>query len=261
MIDEAEKQRMMAYLHNPHPITLEFESTANQPDLFRLMGIDEDFGNEYCGEYDDEEDEIAVWPDRIVKSGRATIVFWEDGTKTVVKRSPDEPDNDYNAFLAALGIKIFGSNSQLKKIIKEKTVVQKPKKWKAVYDKEPIKKDSCPIGKPCSQHEVSDNRAEELCDMLGVESGFARSRLNHLPKDIIFILKDALNRNKSGKSTVEHDIDALNNKAKKQYEEYIAADKWTCPKCGRQYHWNVNEAGRYAFCPKCQLASKDDKKA
>lgn len=63
------------------------------------------------------------------------------------------------------------------------------------------------------------------------------------------------------KSTVEHDQSALNDKAKKQYEEYLAADRWTCPKCGRQYHWNVNEAGRYAVCPKCQLASKDDKKA
>ena len=201
MIDEAEKQRMMEFLRNPQPITLEFESTANQLDLFKLMGIDEDFRNEYCDEYDDEEDEIAVWPDRIVKSGRATIVFWEDGTKTVVKRSPDEPDNDYNAFLAALGIKIFGSNSQLKKIIKEQTVVQKPKKAK----------DACQIDKPCE------------------------------------------------KSTIEHDLDALNEQAKKQYEEYLAADKWTCPKCGRQYHWQKNDEGRYAFCPKCQLASKDGK--
>ena len=209
MIDEAEKQRMMAYLHNPHPITLEFESTANQPDLFRLMGIDEDFGNEYCGEYDDEEDEIAVWPDRIVKSGRATIVFWEDGTKTVVKRSPDEQDNDYNAFLAALGIKIFGSNSQLKKIIKEQTVVQKPKKAK----------DACPIDKPCE------------------------------------------------KSTVEHDLDALNEQAKKQYEEYmkqkanVTNDMWTCPKCGKRYQWQYNDEGRYAFCPKCQLVTKTEAKA
>lgn len=207
MIDEAEKQRMMEFLHNPHPITLEFESTANQPDIFKLMGIDDTFSNDYhfvygADEAEDDEDEIAIWPEKIVKSGRATIVFWEDDTKTVVKRSPDEPDNDYNAFLAALGIKIYGSNSQLKKIIKEQTVVQKPKKAK----------DACPIDKPCE------------------------------------------------KSTVEHDLDALNDKAKKQYEEYLAADKWTCPKCGRQYHWNVNDAGRYAFCPKCQLASKDDKK-
>ena len=198
MIDEAEKQRMMEFLRNPHPITLEFESTANQPDLFRLMGIDDTFSNDYhfvygADEAEDDEDEIAVWPDRIVKSGRATIVFWEDGTKTVVKRLPDEPDNEYNAFLAALGIKIFGSNSQLKKIIKEQTVVQKPKKAK----------DACPIDKPCEE--------------------------------------------------------TLNDKAKQQYQEYLASDKWTCPKCGRQYQWQYNDEGRYAFCPKCQLATKEGK--
>lgn len=130
MIDEAEKQRMMDFLRNPQPITLEFESTANQPDLFKLMGIDEDFGNEYCGEQDEEDDEIAVWPDRIVKSGRATIVFWDDGTKTVVKRSADEPDNDYNAFCAALAIHTFGSNSAVKRIIKQKVEVQEKRRKK-----------------------------------------------------------------------------------------------------------------------------------
>jgi rubrerythrin len=51
--------------------------------------------------------------------------------------------------------------------------------------------------------------------------------------------------------------DRLNKQAKKQYEEYLAADKWTCPQCGRKYHWQKNDEGRYAFCPKCQLASKD----
>lgn len=216
MISEEEKQKMIAFLRNPQPIELHFEKSDMPPDLFRMMGIDDTFSHDYHFVYgaDEADDEIAVWPERIVKSGRATIVFWDDGTKTVVKRSPDEPDNDYNAFLAALGIKIFGSNSQLKKIIKEQTVVQKPKKWKAVYDKEPIAKDACPIDKPCE------------------------------------------------KSTVEHDLDALNEQAKKQYEEYLAADKWTCPQCGRQYHWQKNDEGRYAFCPKCQLAAKDgDKKA
>lgn len=191
-------------------IDLKSIATANQPDLFKMMGIDDTFSNDYHFEYgaDEEPDEIAVWPERIVKSGRATIVFWEDGTKTVVKRSPDEQDNDYNAFVAALGIKIFGSNSQLKKIIKEQTVVQKPKKTK----------DACPINKPCE------------------------------------------------KSTVEHDLDALNEQAKKQYEEYmkqnanVTNDMWTCPKCGKRYQWQHNAEGRYAVCPKCQLAAKTEAK-
>lgn len=66
-------------------------------------------------------------PVRIIKSDVATIVFWPDGNKTVVKRSPDEPDNEYTAFTAALAKRIFGSNNAIKKIIKTKTEVQKPK--------------------------------------------------------------------------------------------------------------------------------------
>ncbi len=66
-------------------------------------------------------------PNRILKSGNRTIVFWSDGTKTIVKRAEDEPDNDYAAFTAALGIKIFGSNSALRRTIKRKTTVQAKK--------------------------------------------------------------------------------------------------------------------------------------
>ena len=56
-------------------------------------------------------------PYRIEKNGIATIVFWEDGTKTVVKRGADEPDSEYAAFTAALAIKTFGSNSAVKRIV------------------------------------------------------------------------------------------------------------------------------------------------
>ena len=57
-------------------------------------------------------------------------MFWPDGEKTIVKRAADEPDNDYAAFTAALGIKLFGSNSALKRMIERKTVHQKPKEKK-----------------------------------------------------------------------------------------------------------------------------------
>lgn len=70
---------------------------------------------------------VPLTPKRILRSGIATIVFWEDGSKTVVKRSPDEPDNEYAAFTAALAIRIFGSNSKVKKVIKTKTEEQKSK--------------------------------------------------------------------------------------------------------------------------------------
>lgn len=72
-------------------------------------------------------------PKRILKSGDATIVFWKDGTKTIVKRSPDEAESDYAAFTAAVGIKMFGSNSALKRVV-ARTETQKPKKEKKKPD-------------------------------------------------------------------------------------------------------------------------------
>ena len=68
---------------------------------------------------------IAYTPKRILRSGPATIVFWEDGTKTIVKLSDGEEDNAYAAFTAALAIRIFGSNSKLKKMVKTLTEEQK----------------------------------------------------------------------------------------------------------------------------------------
>ena len=66
-------------------------------------------------------------PRRILKSGDRMIVFWNDGEKTIVKRSEDEIDSDYAAFTAALGVKLFGSNSALKRIVRS-AETQKPKK-------------------------------------------------------------------------------------------------------------------------------------
>lgn len=66
-------------------------------------------------------------PKRILRSGNRTIVFWADGTKTIVKLSEDEQDNAYAAFTAAMGIKYFGSNSALKRIV-ARTETQNVKK-------------------------------------------------------------------------------------------------------------------------------------
>jgi len=57
------------------------------------------------------------YPRKIIYNGPATIVFWNDGTKTVVKRSKKDKDNKYNAFCAALAIKTFGTNSQVMKLV------------------------------------------------------------------------------------------------------------------------------------------------
>lgn len=57
-------------------------------------------------------------PKKIIKSGDRTIVFWKDDTKTIVKRSDDTADDLYSAFCAALAKKVYGSNSQVKKILR-----------------------------------------------------------------------------------------------------------------------------------------------
>lgn len=82
---------------------------------------------------------FVLTPKRILKSGNRTIVFWSDGTKTVVKRADDEEDNDYAAFTAALGIRLYGSNSALKRIV-ERTETQKPKKQKREKEKKLVEK-------------------------------------------------------------------------------------------------------------------------
>jgi len=64
-------------------------------------------------------------PERILYNDPATIVFWKDGTKTVVKKSKEEKFNKYNAFCAALAKKIFENNSRVNKIV-QSGVNQKP---------------------------------------------------------------------------------------------------------------------------------------
>lgn len=59
-------------------------------------------------------------PVKIIYNPPATIVFWTDGTKTVVKCCEEDEYNEYYGFLCALGKKMFGTNSHLKKMIDEK---------------------------------------------------------------------------------------------------------------------------------------------
>ena len=72
---------------------------------------------------------------RVLKNGDYTTVLWEDGDKTIVKRAEDEAESDYAAFTAALGIKVYGSNRALKRLVasaevqgKKKRKTQKEKK-------------------------------------------------------------------------------------------------------------------------------------
>lgn len=59
---------------------------------------------------------------KIIFSGPKTIVLWTDGTKTIVSMSKDELRFDPEAaFCAAYTKKMFGTNSKIKRVIKEKS--------------------------------------------------------------------------------------------------------------------------------------------
>lgn len=60
-----------------------------------------------------------IKPKRIIHSKNVTVVFWNDGTKTLVRCAKDETPDNYTAFCAAYCKKVFGNNSHLKRVIKD----------------------------------------------------------------------------------------------------------------------------------------------
>ena len=58
-------------------------------------------------------------PTRIIFHDPATIVFWDDETKTVVKCMEGTAFSAYYGFLCALGKKIYGSNRAIEKMVWE----------------------------------------------------------------------------------------------------------------------------------------------
>lgn len=70
---------------------------------------------------------------RIIFNDPATIVFWEDGTKTVVKCMEGYEFSEYYGFVCALAKKLYGSNSKVVSMIKKHatTVEKKPREVKA----------------------------------------------------------------------------------------------------------------------------------
>lgn len=102
-----------------------------------------------------EEEEPMMWGvpdvDRIIFSPPATIVFWDDGTKTVVKAMEGEKFEKYAGFMAACMKKMFGSTSRAKAIMNEcdmdnlKPVVEtKPKPEPKKTEQKPKEYDSNP---------------------------------------------------------------------------------------------------------------------
>lgn len=60
---------------------------------------------------------VPPMPKRVIYSGRATIVIWDDGTKTVVKCSEEDEYVPEVGFLWALAEKVYGNKSRLDKVM------------------------------------------------------------------------------------------------------------------------------------------------
>jgi hypothetical protein len=75
-------------------------------------------------------------PKRIVYSGPKTIVFWPDGTKTILSRMDGQEHDEYYAFCAAIVKKMFGSTPKAKKFLESVKVVQEPKVKKSKEESE-----------------------------------------------------------------------------------------------------------------------------
>lgn len=97
-------------------------------------------------EFEFEEGDPMMWGipdvDRIIFNPPATIVFWDDGTKTVVKCMEDQPYEKYAGFAMACMKKMFGSTSRAKAIMNEcdtepKTEPKKTEQKPKGYDSNP----------------------------------------------------------------------------------------------------------------------------
>lgn len=55
--------------------------------------------------------------EKIIFNHPATIVFWADGTKTVVKMGRGERFDMYHGFTAAVAKKVYGNNTRVKKTV------------------------------------------------------------------------------------------------------------------------------------------------
>ncbi len=75
-------------------------------------------------------------PTRIIYSGPKTIVFWPDGTKTIVSLMEGQEHDDYTAYCAAVVKKMFGATHKAKKFIESVAVRPEPKP-KKVEEKAP----------------------------------------------------------------------------------------------------------------------------
>ena len=91
---------------------------------------------------DKDEADAIIFPgiERVKFNGPATVVFWKDGTKTVVKRTEEDKDDPRVAILYAIGKKLFGTNSKLKRVLDSYIPEDREHEMMAVLEEEKPKK-------------------------------------------------------------------------------------------------------------------------
>lgn len=60
----------------------------------------------------------------IIYNDAATIVYWTDGTKTVVKCNENDEYSEYSGFVEAVAKKMYGGTGPINQIIKSKKTVR-----------------------------------------------------------------------------------------------------------------------------------------
>lgn len=88
---------------------------TSMEDLRRLLKIDSIDTN---GDTKARINSSFYTPRKIIFNDPVSVVFWQDGTKTIVRRTKGEKFNKYTAFTAALAKKIFGNNTRVNAIVK-----------------------------------------------------------------------------------------------------------------------------------------------
>jgi hypothetical protein len=63
-------------------------------------------------------------PKEIIYHDAATIVYWTDGTKTVVKCNKNDEYSEYSGFVAAVAKKMYGGANAINRLIDSKKVIR-----------------------------------------------------------------------------------------------------------------------------------------
>lgn len=100
------------------------EKFTPHPNITDYALMDKDVYNFSSKKQSLKKFEIDLQIKRIIFNGPATIVFWEDGTKTVVKISEDDiRDGKFDIYTGvsyAIAKKLFGTNSAFKREVDRK---------------------------------------------------------------------------------------------------------------------------------------------